>query len=103
MDAGFLLPYEYMARPGVPSAIEFGPLFGKRSGQLDQCFNQMLEKEVDEDAMGLMIVAPLLSQPGGAATFCNGFIMFSNFVMWGVLIFRRSSSRSSSPVAAAVE
>lgn len=49
-DAGFLLSYEYMTQPGVPNALEFGPLFEKRSGRFDQRLNLIWEKEIGPGA-----------------------------------------------------
>jgi hypothetical protein len=38
-DAGFLASYEYSKLPGIPDSIEFGPLFEKLSGRLEQRLN----------------------------------------------------------------
>ena len=51
-DFGFLASYEYNALPGEPGVLEFGPLFEKRSGRIDQRFNLILEKELGGGASG---------------------------------------------------
>ena len=45
-DAGFLLSYERNVQPGVPNAVEFGPLFEKQSGRFDHRLNMIWEKQV---------------------------------------------------------
>ena len=45
-DFGFLGSYEYNALPGEPGVLEFGPLFEKRSGRIDQRLNFIWEKEL---------------------------------------------------------
>ncbi|HUJ87237.1 MAG TPA: hypothetical protein VLX30_10340 [Burkholderiales bacterium] len=51
-DPGFVLSYEQNRQPGEASAIEFGPLFEKRSGRIDQRLNLIWEKEVGAGASG---------------------------------------------------
>ncbi|MHB1677159.1 MAG: hypothetical protein ACYCSS_06445 [Sulfuriferula sp.] len=45
-DIGMLASYEYNQQPGIPDALEFGPLIEKRSGRIDQRLNLIWEKEV---------------------------------------------------------
>ena len=49
-DPGLLLSYERSAESGAPDALEFGPLFEKRSGRFDQRLNLIWEKEVGAGA-----------------------------------------------------
>ena len=51
-DPGFVLSYEQKRQPGVPSALEFGPLFERQSGRVDQRLNLIWEKEVGAGASG---------------------------------------------------
>lgn len=46
VDLGLLASYEYKAQPGVTSKLEFGPLFEKRSGRIDQRLNLIWEKQL---------------------------------------------------------
>jgi hypothetical protein len=52
VDPGFVLSYEQNRQPGVASAVEFGPLFEKKSGRIDQRLNLIWEKEVGAGASG---------------------------------------------------
>lgn len=45
-DFGFLGSYEYNKQPDVPGGLEFGPLFEKRDGRIDQRLNLIWEKEL---------------------------------------------------------
>ena len=45
-DFGFLASYEYHTQPDQPGVLEFGPLFEKRTGDIDHRFNMIWEKEV---------------------------------------------------------
>ncbi len=45
-DMGFLASYEYNKQPDVPGGLEFGPLFEKRIGRIDQRFNIIWEKQL---------------------------------------------------------
>ncbi|HEY4127404.1 MAG TPA: hypothetical protein VGN70_05120 [Gammaproteobacteria bacterium] len=45
-DMGFLASYEYNTQPDEPGVLEFGPLFEKRIGRIDQRFNVIWEKEL---------------------------------------------------------
>lgn len=45
-DIGFLASYEYATQPGETSALEFGPLFEKRSGRFVQKLNLIWEKQI---------------------------------------------------------
>ena len=45
-DLGLLASYEYNSLPGEPGVLEFGPLFEKRSGRIDQRLNFIWEKEL---------------------------------------------------------
>ncbi len=51
-DPGFVLSYEQKRQPGVPSALEFGPLFERQSGRINQRLNLIWEKEVGAGASG---------------------------------------------------
>ncbi|GEP32138.1 hypothetical protein TPL01_32760 [Sulfuriferula plumbiphila] len=51
-DPGFLLSYESNKQHGTPDAVEFGPLFEKRSGRIDQRLNLIWEKQVGTGASG---------------------------------------------------
>lgn len=50
-DIGMLASYEYNQQPGIPDALEFGPLIEKRSGRIDQRLNLIWEKQVGVGAM----------------------------------------------------
>jgi hypothetical protein len=45
-DFGFLASYEYNKLPDQPGVLEFGPLFEKRTGNIDHRFNMIWEKDV---------------------------------------------------------
>jgi hypothetical protein len=45
-DFGFLASYEYNKQPDQPGGLEFGPLFEKRTGRIDQRLNLIWEKEL---------------------------------------------------------
>ncbi len=45
-DFGFLASYEYNALPDEPGVLEFGPLFEKRTGNIDHRLNFIWEKEL---------------------------------------------------------
>ena len=45
-DFGFLGSYEYSKLPDKPGVLEFGPLFEKHSGRIDQRLNLIWEKEL---------------------------------------------------------
>ncbi len=49
-DPGFLLSYEFTTHNGGPNALEFGPLFEKRSGRFVQRLNLIWEKEIGTGA-----------------------------------------------------
>ena len=49
-DIGMLASYEYNQQPGIPDALEFGPLIEKRSGRIDQRLNLIWEKQVGAGA-----------------------------------------------------
>lgn len=49
-DAGFLLSYEFNTHLGQANAVEFGPLFEKRSGRFDQRLNLIWEREIGTGA-----------------------------------------------------
>ena len=51
-DMGFLASYVYNKQPGIPHRIEFGPLFEKWVGHIDQRLNLIWEKEVGGGASG---------------------------------------------------
>jgi hypothetical protein len=49
-DLGFLASYEYNTQPDEPGVLEFGPLFEKRTGRIDQRLNFIWEKELGSGA-----------------------------------------------------
>lgn len=49
-DFGFLASYEYNTQPGEKDVLEFGPLFEKRLGRIDQRLNFIWEKELGSGA-----------------------------------------------------
>lgn len=51
-DLGFLASYAYNKQPDIQSRIEFGPLFEKRLGHVDQRLNLIWEKQVGGGASG---------------------------------------------------
>ena len=51
-DPGFVLSYVHNKQPDTPSSVEFGPLFEKRSGHVDQRINFIWEKQVGSQAGG---------------------------------------------------
>jgi len=51
-DVGFLASYAYNKQPGITSNAEFGPLFEKMSGHIDQRLNLIWEKQVGGGASG---------------------------------------------------
>jgi hypothetical protein len=51
-DPGFLASYAYNRQPGVTSVAEFGPLFEKLSGHIDQRLNLIWEKQIGGGASG---------------------------------------------------
>lgn len=51
-DVGLVLSFERNVQPGVPNAVEFGPLLAKQSGRFDHRLNLIWEKEVGGGASG---------------------------------------------------
>lgn len=51
-DPGFVLAYEHVSAPGMPNVMEFGPLFEKRLGRVDQRLNLIWEKQIGRGASG---------------------------------------------------
>jgi hypothetical protein len=51
-DVGFLASYAHNKQPGMPSVAEFGPLFEKMSGHIDQRLNFIWEKQIGGGASG---------------------------------------------------
>jgi hypothetical protein len=51
-DLGFLASYAYNKQPGVQSALEFGPLIEKQSGDFRQRLNLIWEKQTGSGASG---------------------------------------------------
>lgn len=51
-DPGFLISYEQVKAPGQPNMVEFGPLFEKRSGRVEQRLNMIWEKQIGHGASG---------------------------------------------------
>jgi hypothetical protein len=49
-DAGFLASYEYSKLPAIPDSIEFGPLFEKLSGRLEQRLNFIWKRPLGSGA-----------------------------------------------------
>lgn len=49
-DPGFLFSYEFNTHLGQANAVEFGPLFEKHSGRLDQRLNLIWEREIGTGA-----------------------------------------------------
>jgi hypothetical protein len=45
-DSGFLAAYAYNKQPGVPSIIEWGPLFEKKTGRVVQRLNLICENQI---------------------------------------------------------
>lgn len=46
VDSGFLLSYDHRGQPGDVSRLEFGPLFERRDGRVDQRLNFVWEKQL---------------------------------------------------------
>ena len=51
-DMGFQASYVHNKQPGIPDRTEFGPLFEKWSGHIDQRLNLIWEKDVGGGASG---------------------------------------------------
>lgn len=51
-DPGFVLSYVHNRQPDTPSSVEFGPLFEKFSGRINQRINFIWEKQVGNQASG---------------------------------------------------
>ena len=51
-DAGFMASYAHNKQAGIPSVAEFGPLFEKLSGHIDQRLNLIWEKQIGGGASG---------------------------------------------------
>ena len=51
-DVGFLASYERKTTPGIPDAVEFGPLLAKADGRFEHIVNLIWEKEVGAGADG---------------------------------------------------
>jgi len=51
-DVGFMASYAHNKLPGITSVTEFGPLFEKLSGHIDQRLNLIWEKQVGSGASG---------------------------------------------------
>jgi len=51
-DVGFLASYAHNKLPGITSVAEFGPLFEKMSGHIDQRLNLIWEKQIGSGASG---------------------------------------------------
>ena len=49
-DIGFLASYADNIQPGIPNATEFGPLFEKMTGNIDQRINFIWEKQIGSGA-----------------------------------------------------
>ncbi len=49
-DTGFLLSYAYKSQQGIPSTIEFGPLFERHDNRFDERVNFIWEKEIGRNA-----------------------------------------------------
>lgn len=49
-DMGFLASYAENIQPGIPNVTEFGPLFEKLTGNIDQRINFILEKQIGSGA-----------------------------------------------------
>jgi hypothetical protein len=45
-DVGFIASFAHSKLPGISNRVEFGPLFEKKSGNIDQRLNLIWEKEV---------------------------------------------------------
>jgi hypothetical protein len=52
IDPGFIVSYEHMKASGQPDTLEFGPLFGKKNGRVDQRLNLIWEKQIGGGASG---------------------------------------------------
>lgn len=50
VDSGFLLSYDHRSQPDQVSRLEFGPLFERRDGRIDQRLNFVWEKELGKGA-----------------------------------------------------
>ena len=51
-DPGFLVSYGHMKVSGLPDTLEFGPIFAKRIGRVNQRLNLIWEMEVGAGASG---------------------------------------------------
>ena len=51
-DPGFVLSYVHNKQPDTPNSVEFGPLFEKRSGHINQRINFIWEKQLGNQASG---------------------------------------------------
>lgn len=49
-DLGFIASYAWNKQPGEPGVLEFGPLFEKLTGRIDQRLNFIWEKQLGADA-----------------------------------------------------
>jgi hypothetical protein len=52
IDSGFLVSYAHIKASSQPDTLEFGPLFAKRVGRINQRLNLIWEKEVGAGASG---------------------------------------------------
>ena len=52
IDPGFVFSYEHMKTGGQPDELEFGPLFEKKIGRVDQRLNLIWEKQIGGGASG---------------------------------------------------
>ncbi|MDE3207460.1 MAG: hypothetical protein KGL58_01275 [Pseudomonadota bacterium] len=50
VDSGFLLSYAYKSQPGIPSTLEFGPLFEKQEQRFIEQVNFIWEKQIGRRA-----------------------------------------------------
>lgn len=75
-DAGFLASYAHNKLPGILSRAEFGPLFEKMSGHIEQRLNLIWEKEVGGGASGAYLFRSAYSASynihSGNATYAPG-------------------------------
>ncbi len=51
-DAGFIASYAYNKQPGLANSIEFGPLFEKLSGHIDQRLNLVWQRPIGSGDSG---------------------------------------------------
>ena len=52
VDVGFIASYAYNKQPGLANSIEFGPLFEKLSGHIDQRLNLIWQRPIGSGDSG---------------------------------------------------